>query len=617
MKAEEILDFIKSNPYSAFFYTPAFYKNAYSYFFKIPELILNASSLEGLEELLNKIEDYKNKGFTGFGYIKYEAGCLFESNHQAKSDERREKKKNLPIARFCLFDENNIVKIKSAKIDFDKALFVNERQPKNYSIENFKLNTDKDTFLKNIERIKKYISQGDTYQVNYTVKSEFDFKGDIGSLFLELLFNQSARYSAFINDNEQFILSLSPELFFESGKGKVICKPMKGTAIRGYNTDNDREKEQQLAQSEKNRAENVMIVDLERNDLSRIADDCRIKVKKLFETEKYETLYQLTSTIEASFDKKKLYPSLSEIIRRLFPCGSITGAPKIRTMEIISEIEKESRGLYTGALGIVSKKKDIFNIPIRTICINSKTGKGEMGIGSGIVWDSEPEEEYQETLLKSNFLTNPLKYFYLFETMLIENRSVFLLDEHLNRLKKAAEFFLFNFNEIKIKNAVRKILKKTEEQKQYRLKLMLDKWGKVRIEINEINETYNDVKIAISDYKVDSKNKFQYFKTSARELYDREHKKYREADCFDVVFFNEKDELTEGAITNIFIRKNNKWFTPKLSCGLLNGIYRDYFISTHPGCKETILYKSDLLNADEIILTNSLRKEVRVGSFVH
>lgn len=645
MKAEIILDFIKSNPYSAFFYTPAYYKNAYSYFFKVPDIILYSSSLKELEEQLDLTEEYKNKGFTGYGYIKYEAGYLFEENRRAKSDRSprtrgKAKKPAEPLAKFCLFDEKNTMKIKSTKIDFgnneDKdrnllptpySLLLTQPTNKNYTIENFRLNTDKLSFLKNIERIKKYISQGDTYQVNYTVKSRFDFKGDISSLFCELLFSQSARYSAFINDEKQYVLSLSPELFFEHSKGKIICKPMKGTGSRGYNTDNDNEKKQQLEESEKNRAENVMIVDLERNDLSRIADDCRIKVKKLFETEKYETLYQLTSTIEASYGRdadRNLRPTLSEIIKKLFPCGSITGAPKIRTMEIITEIEKEPRGLYTGALGIVSRGKDIFSIPIRTISINTKTGKGEMGIGSGIVWDSLPEEEYKETLLKSNFLTNPVESFYLFETMLIENKSVFLFDEHLNRLRKAADFFLFNFNERKIKNAVLKILKqiqdkryKIQEKKQYRLRLMLDKWGKVGLEINELNETYNNVKIAISDYKVDSKSKFRYFKTSDRELYDREYKKYREAGFFDVVFFNEKDELAEGSITNIFIRKNNSWFTPKLCCGLLNGIYRDYFISKHPDCIESILYKDDLLNADEIILTNSVKKEIRVISLVH
>jgi para-aminobenzoate synthetase / 4-amino-4-deoxychorismate lyase len=617
MNLNEILDSIRENPYSALFYSPIYYDDSVSYFFKNPENIISAKNLDELTELFDMIEFYKNKGYTGYGYLQYETAYLLEEKLNIfKTDVKTQ-----PLAKFCFFDKNNVIKIKSRDLNFINAKSNYQVSHPNYqnkifydnSIINFKLNTSKSKFIKDILKIKDYIIRGDTYQVNYTIKSKFDYKGDSGDLFKKLIFSQSARYSAFINNAGEYILSVSPELFFERTGARIICRPMKGTVKRGFNIPDDVKKKQYLESSDKNKSENVMIVDLLRNDISRIAKRGSVKVEELYKTEKYETLYQMTSDITAEVDKKI---RIDEIFNKLFPCGSITGAPKIKTMEIIKEIENEPRGIYTGALGIVSKERDIFNIPIRTLVINKKSGKGEMGIGSGIVYDSDPDEEYKETILKSDFITKPEDYFYLFESMLIENNAVFLFKEHLERLKQAADFFMFPFNNTKVRIYIDKCIKNTEVNRKYKLKIILNKWGEVKTEFDKLDIINKDINIAVSKHKVYKKNKFQYFKTSNRDLYDSEFRNYRKKGIFEVIFFNEKGELAEGSMTNIFIRKNNKWYTPDITCGMLNGVYRKYFISIHPDCEETYLYKKDLFDADEIILTNSVRKEIKVNKLI-
>jgi para-aminobenzoate synthetase/4-amino-4-deoxychorismate lyase len=351
-----------------------------------------------------------------------------------------------------------------------------------------------------------------------------------------------------------------------------------------------------------------MIVDLIRNDFGRVSEYGSVNVKNIFEVEKYESVYQMVSTIEAKLKKKV---KLSDVIKNIFPCGSITGAPKIHTMEIINELEKENRGIYTGSIGLIRKNKITFNVPIRTLAIDKKSNKGEIGLGSGIVWDSVSNEEYDETKLKGNFLTEPVKPFEIFETMLVESRKIFLPDDHLDRMQKAAEFFLFVFDRNKIIKYLDSVIKKLDNQK-YRLKLTLDKWGRLNHFVYSIVNHNKEVNVIISEKTIDSRNKFQYFKTTNRNLYDDEYKKYSEQGYFDVLFFNEKGELAEGAITNIFIHKNEKVFTPPLSAGILYGVYRRHFIKNNSIVGERKLYLQDLLETDKIVLTNSVRGEVVV-----
>ena len=527
--------------------------------------------------------------------MNYEAGYLFEKALNKFLP------RNENLIQFFFYDKKNVQPIKSNKILFNSF--------EKYKIKNFKLNTSKNEFTKSISKIKSYIEEGDTYQVNYTIKGKFNFEGSYSGLFSNLVFNQSAQYIAVINNNGKIIISLSPEMFFEKNGRKIISKPMKGTARRGIDHSNDEFIKYELERSEKNRAENVMIVDLIRNDLGRVSEYGSVKVKNIFDVEKYESVYQMVSTVESKL-KKNI--KLSDVLKNIFPCGSITGAPKIRTMEIINELEKESRGIYTGSIGLIRKNIITFNVPIRTLVVDKKTNRGEIGLGSGIVWDSIAEEEYLETKLKGKFLTEPVKPFKIIETMKIEDRKIFLLDEHLDRMTQTAEYFLFSFDRKKIQSYLNKIVNKTDTE-SYRMRLSLDKYGRLCHVISKLIQLPQEIKVIISKNKIHSKDRFQYFKTTNRRLYDREYKSITAKGFFDAIYFNERGELAEGAISNIFIYKNDVISTPPINAGILSGVYRKQLLKHDSGIRERRLYLAELLEADKIILTNSVRGEVTVN----
>lgn len=595
MKIEEVINKLTNTANAAFFCTPPIYGKSDSYLFLKPKEIVTIKSVRNLDEKLNRIDELISKGYFGYSLMNYEAGYLFEKTLNKFLP------KNEKLIQFFFYDNKNVQTVKSKKILFDSF--------EKYKIKNFKLNTSKNEFTKSISKIKSYIEEGDTYQVNYTVKGKFDFEASYSGLFSNLIFNQSAQYIALINNYGRIIISLSPEMFFEINGRKIISKPMKGTAQRGIENSIDEFIKYELERSEKNRAENLMIVDLIRNDLGRISEYGSVNVKNIFEVEKYESVYQMVSTIEAKLRKNI---KLSDVLKNIFPCGSITGAPKIRTMEIINRLEKENRGIYTGSIGLLRKNKITFNVPIRTLVIDKKSRKGEIGLGSGVVWDSVAEEEYQETKLKGKFLTEPTKPFEIFETMLVENKKIFLLEDHLDRMQKTAEFFLFVFDRTKIIKFLDSVIKKLDNQ-NYRLKLLSDKWGRLKHFITPIVIDSKEINVIISKKVINSQNKFQYFKTTNRNLYDSEYQKYSEQGYFDVIFFNEKGELAEGSITNIFICKNDTIFTPPLSAGILPGVYRKHFIKMNSNVRERRLNLQDLLEADKIVLTNSVRGEVVVN----
>lgn len=595
MHIREIINKVISTSNAAFFYTPPIYGKSDSYLFLKPKEIITVKSLRDLEQKLSQIDNLVNKGIYGYSLINYEAGYLLEKSLNYLLP------KNEKLIQFFFYDKKEVQKIKSFDIDFSES--------EKYKIKNFKLNKSKDDFVKSIKKIKSYIEEGDTYQVNYTIKGNFNFSGSFSGLFNNLVFNQSAKYTSIINNSNDIIISLSPELFFEINKSKIISKPMKGTSRRGIELTIDALAKYELENSEKNRAENVMIVDMIRNDLGKISKYGSVKVKNLFEVEKYESVYQMVSTIEAKLRKNI---SLSEVIKNIFPCGSITGAPKIRTMEIINELEKDKRCIYTGGIGLIRNNKITFNVPIRTLTIKKRSGNGTIGLGSGIVWDSVAEEEYEETKLKGNFLSQPEKPFEIFETMLLKDSKIFLLDEHLNRLQQSAEYFLFKFDKKSIEEQLEKIIKNIDA-KSYRLRISLNKFGKLSHSILILSQLSKNIDVIVSANRINSKNKFQYFKTTNRVLYNREHKKYSDKGFFDVIYLNESNEIAEGAITNILVYKNDLISTPPLTTGILSGIYRKHFLRNNSMIRERIIHLHDLIEADTILLTNSLRGEVIVN----
>lgn len=593
MNITEIINKVLTTPNAAFFFKPPIYGKSDSYLFLKPKEIVTIKSLRNLDEKLILIDQLLKRGLAGYALIYYEAGYLFEKKLNKYLPQ------NTELIRFFFYDHKDIIRITSDNVSFEND--------EKYQIKNFRLNTNRSEFVSSIRKIRDYIKKGDTYQVNYTVKGKFDFAGSYSSLLSNLVFNQSAQYTSFINDGKNIILSLSPELFFEVKGRKIKSKPMKGTTRRGQNLIEDLKKKNELVNSVKNRAENVMIVDLIRNDLGRISEYGSVSVPSLFEIEKYETVYQMVSTVQS---KLKNNIMLSDVLKNIFPCGSITGAPKIRTMEIINELEKESRGLYTGSIGLFINGKMTFNVSIRTLLMDKKSGNGEIGLGSGVVWTSKADEEYAETKLKGKFLTDPINQFKLFESALVENRKIKMLNEHLNRMEKAAEYFLFVFDREAIEQKIINYLKSVDE-KRFKLKISLTKTGKIEFIKTPITPV-EQIKVIISKNRISTENRFQYFKTTNRLLYEKEYSKYSRLGFFDVLFLNEKNEIAEGSITNIFIKKNRKLLTPPVEAGILPGLYRSKLLSSIKNVFETNLTLNDLLTADEIFLTNAVRGKIKV-----
>lgn len=595
----KILEFVAKHENSAFFYTPLKVGNEKSYLFKNCAKSLICNKKSEIINSLNEIDELSKFYEFAYGSISYETGYIFEDKLKSFLTETDN---NFINFHFFEADEVEIIPTKMIKFNHLQKL-MNE----NYEINNLKLNENQLQYEAKIEQIRNYIANGDTYQVNYTLKAKFDFGGKVENMVANLLFNQSAFYTTIINEKDKFIISISPELFFKTEGNKIISKPMKGTIKRGNDLNDDFAKSEYLRNSEKDKAENIMIVDLLRNDIGKLSKFNTISAFPLFEIEKYETLYQMTSTVFGELSDK----SFSKIVQNLFPCGSITGAPKIRTIEIIHELENENRGIYTGTIGIIQKNDFTFNIPIRTILLDKISQKGELGLGSGIIWDSNPKLEYEEVKLKSEFLVNSNKYFELIETMLIENGKIFLMENHINRLKKSADYFLFYFNEKELRNKLDSIMLELNPQKMFKLKLLLTKWGEIKFSLEKISEHKKYGKIAISKMKIDSKNKFQYFKTTKRKLYNSEFTKWQKNGFDDVIFVNENNFVVEGAISNIMIEINNEMITPPIKEGLLPGCYREYLISN-----KKVIEKSfgidELLNANRVFIFNSVRKEIEI-----
>ncbi|MBU0681334.1 MAG: aminodeoxychorismate synthase component I [Proteobacteria bacterium] len=490
-------------------------------------------------------------------------------------------------------------------------------------VTNIRLNLTQENYEKNIAKIKSYIAAGDTYQVNYTLKLLFDFHGSADELFLQLRRNQLVSYSAYICHNNQRIMSFSPELFFRKEKELCTVRPMKGTSRRGRTLSEDQERIVSLQNDEKNRAENVMIVDLLRNDLGRLANMGSVEVKSLFDVETYESLLQMTSTITG---KTSADLSLAPLFKALFPCGSVTGAPKIRTMEIIRELETSPRGVYTGAIGYLTPTGDaLFNVPIRTVVLDGE--KGEMGIGSGIVADSIAKKEWQECLLKSHFLSKPRSDFQLIETMLwSQDQGYWLLNEHLDRAQASARYFGYRFDKAEITT---KLLhyQGTQTEVTARVRLLVDREGNITISHTPCPFPQNPglpsspqarknslPRTRLAAEQTDSSDIFLYHKTTQRKVYDRLWQEAQGEGYMDIIFTNERGEISEGAITNIFVEKEGVFYTPQVTSGLLPGIFRGYLLTTFPErVREKTLFAADLSAPGvTLYLGNSVRGLVQV-----
>ena len=449
------------------------------------------------------------------------------------------------------------------------------------------------------ERIRRYIAAGDCYQVNLTFPLDGEAFGNPARLYQALRAAQPVRYGAFIAHAGGAILSRSPELFLERQGQRLASRPMKGTAPR--HTD-----PAALAASEKDRAENVMIVDLIRNDMGRLAPPGGVRVEDLCRIEAYPTVWQMTSRVVA----EPVDASLPEIFRALFPCGSITGAPKIRAMEIIRELEERPRGLYCGALGWIRPGGDFrFSVPIRSLFIDA-AGKARLDVGSGIVIDSRAGAEWAECHLKSRFLTALPKGLRLIETLRLEPGAGYpFLTEHLERLAASAAALDFPFDEAAFLAGLAQI----HADDARRVRVTLGQAGDFSFENASLaaGAPGDSPTIVVSPCRVDSRDLLLRHKTTARALYDSELARVMAAGHFDAVFLNEKGELTEGARTNVFVERGGVLMTPPLAAGLLNGVLRRRLLREGRAV-EARLGLDDLLAAEAVFVGNGLRGLVRV-----
>ena len=450
---------------------------------------------------------------------------------------------------------------------------------------------NRDEYDRSVSRINELIAAGDTYQVNYSFPLTSSFNGGHAfAWYRDLCVAQGAQYSAYLDLGRYRVLCLSPELFFRRTGNHVVTKPMKGTAPRGRWLAEDRELAEWLKHSEKNRAENVMIVDLLRNDLGKVSVPGSVRVTSLFDLERFETVWQMTSTVESTLCDGT---SLVDLMRALFPCGSITGAPKIRTMQIIRELERFPRGAYTGTIGLLKPGGDcVFNVAIRTVVIDTESGMATFGVGGGVTIDSTAEREYEECLVKSRFLHSTPVEFQLFESILLEDGEYFLLPEHLKRLRESAEYFGFDYPSEKIDEALSTI--SADGSNKVRLTLWKD--GRVETQIGRIGAPITSVRLA--EEPVDSSDRFLFHKTTHRRGGD------------DVIFWNERGEVTESSIANVVVAIDGELFTPPIECGLLPGVFRNHLLAEGK-IKERIITVKELQSTPDLFLINSVRKWTR------
>ena len=454
---------------------------------------------------------------------------------------------------------------------------------------------DRNEYDRAVARIRELIAAGDTYQVNYSFPLTTSFSGDACELYRNLCLTQGAPYSAYLDLGRFKVLCLSPELFFARRGNHVVTKPMKGTIKRGRWLEEDRELARWLSTSSKDRAENVMIVDLLRNDLGKVAVPGSVRVSSLFDLERFETVWQMTSTVEATLNEGT---SLVDLMTALFPCGSVTGAPKIRTMQIIRELERFPRGAYTGTIGFLKPGGDcIFNVAIRTVVIDTERNVATFGVGGGVTIDSTAEREYEECLVKSRFLHASPVEFQLFESILLEDGEYFLLSRHLERLRNSATYFGFSFPEQEVSAVLDQIAARNASG-AFKVRLVLWKDGQIKPQISLIEKADSILDIALATHSVDSSDRFLYHKTTLRDYYSE-----------DVIFFNERDEVTESRIANIVVSIDGQLFTPPVSSGLLPGTFRAELLAQGK-IKERVITVEELKSAREFFLINSVRKWV-------
>lgn len=548
------------------------------------EVLVAADAGEVVAVLETAERRVREEGLHAAGYVTYEAAAAFDPAFVTRPAGR------LPPACIGLFSGPQAIA---------KPRPSGSRPPGEW-----RMSIGPDEYAAKVAAIREEIAAGNTYQVNFTVRLQGSGLDDPWRLFVETA--ADAPHAAYVQCVDHAIVSASPELFFERDGDVLVCRPMKGTAPRGLTLAQDRELAHRLSASAKDRAENVMIADMVRNDLGRVAEPGSVQVTALCAVEKYRTVWQLTSTVRA-----RSRASLAEVFGALFPCASVTGAPKVSSLRLIAKLEDTPREIYTGAIGCVSPDgRARFSVAIRTALVDRRTGTGVYGAGGGIVWDSNAASEYAECLDKARILAAPPpRDFELLETLLLARTgSWHLLDAHLERLAASAEYFGFPFDRTRVLAALDEIGAATAGEPQ-RVRLRLARDGSVATDARTLGaDAFGPWRVRLAATPVDRRDPLLYHKTTDRRVYERALADA--GDCDDVLLWNAEGEVTESTVANLVVRLHGALVTPPVECGLLPGTLRDTLVA-EGRVRERRIRIEELADADELWLVNSVRGWIR------
>jgi len=548
------------------------------YTFTQPIKELKTRDLSEVADLLAQVESYQEQGYYVVGYVSYEAAPAFEEKlavHKAPL-----------LAEYLLyFTVHDRVETSPIPLTYEEVDLPSKWQEV----------TSEADYEKAISQIHHHLRQGDTYQVNYTVQLKQDLSVNPFAIYNRMVVEQEAGYNAYVEHDEMAVISMSPELFFEQNDRELTTRPMKGTTQRGVTDQEDLAQASWLEQDPKNRSENMMIVDLLRNDMNRISGVGSEHVERLCQVEQYSTVWQMTSTI-----KSQLRPDvdLVEIFRSLFPCGSITGAPKIATMEIIKDLEPQPRGVYCGTIGLLLPNgQRIFNVAIRTIQLHQ--GKAIYGVGGGITGDSTWESEYREVHQKAAVLYRKQARFQLITTGKISQKNLLFEDQHLERLTKASRYFAYPFDPEELRQKIEEECQACDSHQDYRLRITLSKSGEMELSrqiLAPLSPSFCKAKLCLQE--ADLQQAFTYFKTT--------HRPHLSLGKQEIIYHNVVGELLETSIGNLVLKINGKLYTPPISLGILPGIYRQHLLERGL-VEEKVLTLADLNQAEVVYGCNAVR----------
>ena len=581
---------------------------------------LECFDAQGWSSVLAELQAALARGLYAVPLLTYELGAHLLGIHARAPTQVPTK----PLAQVLLFERcERMTALDAAAWVATRAAAAADTPPA--GIGAIEANVDEARFVGDVRRIRDYIAAGDTYQVNYTYRLRFDAFGSPFALYSRLRARQPVPYGALIGlPDGGAVLSFSPELFVrhtvDRNGSTLLARPMKGTAPASDDARMDANLAAALARDPKNRAENLMIVDLLRNDLGRVAETGSVAVPQLFEVTRFGAVLQMTSTVQA---RLRGDASLAEVFAALYPCGSITGAPKRRTMEIIDELEPDPRGIYTGAIGWFDPPPDgrafgdfCLSVPIRTLTLGPAPGsaegvrRGELGVGAGIVFDSDPQGEFAECRLKARFATSLPNEFEIFETIKASwQDGPRHLEQHLARIAASCAYFGRAFDAALARAlVVDACLALPQDASLHRLRLASSAAGQLAITSGALAPLHEPVRLVLADGSTDSGDVFLRHKTSVRTRYDGAWRAAEAQGAFDALFFNERGELTEGGRSNVFVRLDGWWYTPPLSCGLLPGVMRSVML-TAPAwdARERIITREMLARAEGIVVCNALR----------